>query len=78
MMCHPNSVFTGCEVWPFCKLNAASSNSRTILPLPNVPKSPPFLFEGQRDFSAAILEKLSPLFNLSRTIFASCSVLTRM
>src|SRR5665647_659372 len=46
MMWYPNLVLTGTEVWPFSSSNAAFSNSLTILPLVNVPRSPPFFPDG--------------------------------
>ncbi len=65
IMWYPNCVFTGSEVAPFSSLNAAVSNSFTIWPRPNFPKSPPFFPEGQREHCWAMVAKDSPFASLS-------------
>ncbi len=77
-MWYPNLVFTIGEICPFWRSKAAFSNSFTICPRPNVPRSPPRFLEGQSDSSLAIFENFSPFFNRSKTVFASFSVFTRM
>jgi hypothetical protein len=77
-MWYPNLVLTGGEVWPFSSSKAAFSNSLTILPLVKVPKSPPFLLEGQRETCWATAPNFSPLSRRAFAAFASVSVLTNM
>jgi hypothetical protein len=78
MTWYPNFVLTGGEIWPFWRANEAVSNSFTIFPLVNVPRSPPFFPEGHCETSLAMFENFSPLFKRSSTVLASCSVLTRI
>ena len=70
MTCHPNSVRTGPTTAPFSPSKAASSNSRTIWPLPNHPRSPPFFLDGQSLNCVASAEKLSPDLIFSIISFA--------
>jgi len=74
MICQPNCVFTGPDISPFFIENAVFSNSLTIWPWPNQPKSPPLLPEGHCDFACAIASKLPPLAKLSTIALASSSV----
>jgi hypothetical protein len=78
MTWYPNFVLTGGEICPFWSSKEAVSNSLTIFPLVNVPRSPPFFPDGHCETSLAMFENFSPLFNRSNTVLASCSVLTRM
>lgn len=78
MMWYPNLVLTGAEVCPFSSSKAAFSNSFTILPLVKVPKSPPFLLDGQRETCWATAPNFSPLSRRAFAAFASVSVLTSM
>jgi len=78
MIWYPNFVLTAGEVCPFWSEKAAVSNSLTIFPRVNVPRSPPFFPEGHCEISLAMLENFSPLFKRSNTVLASCSVLTRI
>jgi len=78
MMWYPNFVLTMPETCPFSRVKAPFSNSLTIFPLPNVPRSPPFFPEGHSETFWAMFANFSPFFRRSRTVLASCSVLTRM
>ncbi len=78
MMWYPNWVFIGGEVSPFWSLKAAFSNSLTILPRVKVPKSPPFLPEGQSETHMAMALNFSPLSRRALTALASVSVFTSM
>ena len=51
--CQPNCVFTGAETVLTSCLNATSSNSLTIWPCVNSPRSPPFSFEGHSELAFA-------------------------
>ncbi len=77
-MWYPNWVFTTPDVSPLLSANAAVSNSFTIFPLVNVPRSPPFLPEGHCEMFWAMLPNFSPFASRSMTFFASFSVFTRM
>ena len=77
MMCQPNWLFTGSEIWPGCSLNAASANSGTMRSLVNQPRSPPSP-AGSLDSSVATLAKSSPFLTRSSAAFASSSVGSRM
>jgi hypothetical protein len=78
MTWYPNFVLTAGEVCPFWSEKAAVSNSLTIFPRVNVPRSPPFFPDGHCETSLAMFENFSPLFKRSNTVLASCSVLTRI
>jgi len=78
MTWYPNFVLTGGEVCPFWSVKEAVSNSLTIFPLVNVPRSPPFFPDGHCETSLAMFENFSPLFKRCSTVLASCSVLTRI
>jgi hypothetical protein len=78
MMWYPNLVLTGAETWPFSSSKAVFSNSLTILPLVNVPRSPPFLPEGHSDTCCAMAPNFSPLSRRALTFLASVSVLTNI
>src|SRR5665647_1227292 len=74
---YPNWVFTGPTTSPFFAPNAAFSNSGTIWPLRNQPRSPQFRPDGQLECFFAISPKSSPAAILALSACASCSVLTR-
>ena len=74
MMCQPNCVCTGSEIWPTSSAKAASSKGFNIWPLPKKPRSPPSAL-GSFDFSLATVAKSSPFFSRSAISFASASVL---
>src|SRR5512137_857433 len=73
----PNWVLTGPAIVPGSFSNATFSNSGTICPLPNHPRSPPFFREGQDENRFATAAKSSPSLILFIILFASSSVLTR-
>lgn len=66
--------------WPYPSLvdHTASSNSRTILPLRNHPKSPPFWLDGQVLFLRANFWKSFNLATLSLIWTASLLDSTKM
>mmetsp|Transcript_7339 Transcript_7339/g.11038 ORF Transcript_7339/g.11038 Transcript_7339/m.11038 type:complete len:235 (+) Transcript_7339:251-955(+) len=76
--CHPNCVltFTGSPIFPPSK--HAFSNSGTICPRPNHPRSPPFSFEGHWLWLPASSAKSPPSFSCANILSASSSVFTRM
>ena len=76
--CHPNCVFTGFDNSPVFSVNAAISNSLTICPLPNQPRSPPDLADGHVLFALAISPKSFPCLTSKSIPSASCSVFTSM
>ena len=78
MTWYPNWVFTGPMTAPCSAANAASSNSGTICPLPNQPRSPPLFFDGQEEKRFATAAKSSPSLIRFKILFASSSLVTRM
>ena len=71
--CKPNRVLTGSETTNGSLLNATSSNSLTIWPLWNRPRSPPLPLEGQSEWAFAS----SANFSLSASPFRPSSCFFR-
>ena len=66
----------GNGVSPFPRAKAAVSNSFTITPLLKLPRSPPFLAEGQCETCLAALANFSHLFRRSIIVLALVSAFT--
>ena len=65
MTWYPNELFTGPTISFSFAENAASSNSFTMRPLGNEPRSPPFAFEpGSSDSAFARVAKSAPARSL--------------
>src|SRR6476659_10257436 len=80
MTCQPNCVSTGSLVYaPTFHANAACSNSGTICPGPNQPRSPPEVLPlGSLVFSLASFSKSAPPSSCLVMLSASSLVFTRM
>merc|ERR1719507_2312067 len=65
MMCTPESVSTGASlISPTFKAKVASSKGFCICPLPNIPRSPPFLAELQSLYLPTSSSKVASLLTI--------------
>ena len=69
---YPNDVFTRSEVWPGCRSKATLSNSGTMRPRGEQPRSPPCAADPvSSDTLRATAAKSAPPFTWSRAAWAS-------